>query len=127
MQFHYDYMVHIWKVTTDKYEYKHYENVVIRIEYGSHAMQTYPVLITAVIEDDLGVPIGFTSFEGTVGGAVFCQYKNNTITLTIYIPKWAYAGIATVHVNAYDKEPFVGGQAWCPEYTPAPKILILPY
>jgi len=127
MKFHYDYMVHIWKVTTDKYEYKHCENVVIRIEYGSHAMQTYPVLITAVIEDDLGVPIGFTSFEGTVGGAVFCQYKNNTITLTIYIPKWAYAGIATVHVNAYDKEPFVGGQAWCPEYTPAPKILILPY
>lgn len=126
MEFHYDYMVRLWKVTTDKYEYEHGETVTITIEYGTHAMRSYPLLITVVIKDDLGVPIGIATAEGTVGGAQFCKYKNSTITRTIVIPKWAYAGVATVHVNAFDKEPADGGFAWCPEYTPTPKIVILP-
>jgi len=124
MEFHYDYMVHIWKVTTDKYEYNHYEGVTMTIEFGTHAMLRYPVLITAAVRDDLGVTIGMATFEGTIGGATFCTYENYTITLSVHVPKYAYAGIATVHVRAFDMEPSVGGQAWCPEYAPAPKILI---
>lgn len=126
MEFHYDYMVRLWKVTTDKYEYTHDDQVKITITYGTHAMQSYPVLIIAVIKDDLGVPIGMATFNGTVGGAEFCTYKNSTISLTITIPKWAYAGVATIHVNAFDKEPADGGFAWCPEYAPTPKIIIQP-
>jgi len=124
MEFHYDYLVHIWKVTTDKYYYNHLESVIITIEYGSHAMQTYPVHFTVVIEDNLGVTVGLATTDVTVGGAKFCQYKNGRTTLTIEIPKWAFAGVATVRVNAFDKEPAEGGFAWCPEATT--KICILP-
>jgi hypothetical protein len=127
MTYHYDYMVQIWKVTTDKYEYNHCEDVAITVNFGTHAMQNYPVLITTVIYDELGVPIGMATYEGTVGGAAYSTYRNYTITLTIQVPKYAYAGIATVHVNAYDKDPTEGGQAWCPEYTPPPEICIQPY
>jgi len=127
MTFHYDYMVHIWKVTTDKYEYNHGETVAITIQYGTHAMQTYPALITVVIYDELGVPIGMATYQTKVGGAAYSTYKNYKVTLSITIPNFAYAGIATIHVNAFDKDPVLGGVAWCPEYTPAPEIAIQPY
>ena len=126
LSFHYDYLVHIWKVSTDKYAYKHYDEVSITIEFGTHAIQQYPVLVTAVILDELGVPIGYVYYNTTVGGAVFCCYKDYSITLTIKIPKSAFAGTATIHVNCFDKDPWIGGTAWCPEYTPPPKIYIIP-
>jgi hypothetical protein len=127
MTFHYDYLVHIWKVTTDKYQYNHYELVTVNVEFGTHAMQEYPILITVVIQDELGVVIGKQNFESTVGGAVYSTYTNYQMSRQIQIPKWAYAGIATVHVNAFDKWPNQGGTAWCPEYAPAPTIAIQPY
>ncbi|MGB9778254.1 MAG: hypothetical protein ACPLW8_02515 [Candidatus Bathyarchaeales archaeon] len=126
MKFKYDYMVHIWKVSTDKFNYNHGETVKVTIEYGSYAMQTYPVLLSVVIKDELGVVIGIQTVNFTVGGAQYCSYKNKTITLPIEIPKWAYAGKAHIIVNAFDKEPADGGFAWCPEYTPAPEICIQP-
>jgi len=126
LKFHYDYVVRIWKVTTDKISYNHGETVYITIEYGSHAMQSYPVMFTAVIQDELGVIAGKIDIKfSEVGGAQFCSYKNGTITLAIQIPKWAYAGVATVRVNAFDKEPADGGFAWCPEATT--EIWIQPY
>jgi len=123
LTFHYDYLVRLWKVTTDKYKYCHDETVDITVEYGTHAQQSYPALFGVVIFDELNVPIGFISAETTVGGASYCQYKNDTITLRIYIPKFAFAGVASIHVNCFDKDPTDGGQAWCPEYPP-PKIYI---
>ena len=127
MEFHYDYMVRIWKVTTDKYTYNHEEYVQVTVEYGTHAQQSYPGLFTIVITDELGVPIGLNaSYSFTIGGAVFCQYNNASFRVSIFIPKWAYAGYAYVHVNCYDKEPADGGFAWCPEYAPAPEIFIAP-
>jgi len=127
MTFHFDYLVHIWKVTTDKYQYNHYELVTVNVEFGTHAMQEYPILITVVIQDELGVVIGKQTSESTVGGAVYSTYRNYQMSRQIQIPKWAYAGIATVHVNAFDKWPVLGGTAWCPEYAPAPTIAIQPY
>jgi hypothetical protein len=116
MQFHFDYMVEIFKVTTDKFEYNHCDEVVVTVEYGSHAQQTYPVLFYVILEDALGVPVAQAFVGTTVGGTVFCQYKNGTVTLTMHIPKYAFAGIAKVHVNAYNWMPLWGGSAWCPEY-----------
>jgi len=124
MEFHYDYLVHIWKVTTDRYDYAHTDSVTITIEYGSHARQEYSVLFTAVVQDNLGVTVGLAKINLTVSGAKFCQYKNSKTTLHIEIPKWAYAGVATIRVNAFDKEPAEGGFAWCPEATT--KICIKP-
>jgi hypothetical protein len=88
-------------------------------------MQTYPVLFSVVIKDEMGVPVGIQTIKLDVGGAKYCTYKNSTITLEVEIPKWAYAGIATIHANAFDKEPANGGFAWCPEATT--KICIQPY
>jgi len=126
LAFHYDYKVRIWKVTTDKPQYIHGETVNVVVEFGSHAQQYYPVLIKVAISDELGVVIGHFKIATQVGGTVFCQYKNTTLTGNIFIPRWAYAGIATVHANIFDKEPIDGGAPWTPEFKPAPTIYILP-
>jgi hypothetical protein len=127
MNFKYDYLVHIWKVTTDKYEYNHGETVNICVTYGSYAQQCYPILLKIHIADELGVIIGHTEIERHIHGpVVWCTYNNHTRCGSIWIPKWAYAGIATVHVNIFDQEPIFGGAPWTPEYTPPPKIAIQP-
>jgi hypothetical protein len=127
MDFHYDYLVQIFKVTTDKYEYNHGETVEVCVTFGSHAQQDYPILLKVHIADELGVIFGHFEIATHVGGTVFCQYKNTTLCGGIWIPKWAYAGIATVHVNIFDQEPIFGGAPWTPEYTPPPTIAIQPY
>jgi hypothetical protein len=126
LAFHYDYKVRIWKVTTDKPQYIHGETVNVVVEFGSHAQQYYPILIKVAIMDELGVVIGHFEISTQVGGTVFCQYKNATQSGNIIIPKWAYAGIATVHANIFDREPIDGGAPWTPEFAPAPTIYILP-
>ena len=118
MTFHYDYAIHIWKVVTDRFNYNHGDTVTITIEYGSYAMQEYPVLITAIIQDELGVSVGIATANFNISGAQYCTYKNGSLTLEIVnIPKWAFAGKAIIHVNAFDKEPAEGGIGWCPEAT----------
>ncbi len=77
--------------------------------------------------DELIVPVGLALIETEVGGAEYCSYTNFTDTFCIHIPKWAFAGIATIHVNAFDKDPTEGGVAWTPEFTPPPTIAIQPY
>jgi hypothetical protein len=126
LKFHYNYLVNIVKVTTDALEYDHGDTVTISIEVTSLAMQTYSVLVTAAIVDELGYTVGFAAKTITVGGAQFCTPKKYKLSLTITIPKFAAAGIATVHVNCFDKEPALGGVALCPEYPP-PIIYIRPY
>jgi len=127
LTFHYDYLIGWWKVTTDKFEYNHCEEVEITIEYGTYAMQWYPALIAVVLYDELIVPVGMVLLETEVGGAAYCTYENFTTTVTIHVPKHAFAGIATIHINAFNKDPTEGGVAWCPEYTPLPEIAIQPY
>jgi hypothetical protein len=130
LQWHYDYLVHVWKVTTlppDKFQYNHGECVQITFDYGSHAQQYYPALFVVSIVDELGVTVGIAMVDTTFGGAVFCQYKNSTRqTVGICIPKWAYAGIATIHTNTFNWEPSQGGVAIAPEFV-GPTIAIQPY
>jgi len=126
LYFYYDYMVHIWKVTTDKFYYAHEETVKITVDYGSHAMQTYDGLFSAVIKDELNVVIGMDLAEVTLGGARFCTFANGTVTLSIHIEKWAFAGYADIYVNCYDKDPTIGGFAWTPQKFEDDKIYILP-
>jgi hypothetical protein len=126
MYFYYDYMVHIWKVTTDKYYYHHCEDVEITIDYGSHAMQKYPGLFSAVIKDELNVVIGIDLAGVTLGGAEFCTFANDTAVLYIHIEKWAFVGLADIFVNCFDKDPTVGGFAWTPQVFEDDIIYILP-
>jgi hypothetical protein len=125
LQFHYDYLVHWTKVTTDKEEYKHCEYVNITIAFGSYAMQNYWVLITETIHDELNYPIwtGTTGAWVQIGGAVWCQYKNYTVSLLKHVDKSVAAGEATIHVSALTNLPSYGGCALCPEITKTISIL----
>ena len=126
LTFHYDYLVRIWEVRTDKYYYAHEEYIKVTVEFGTHAQQYYPALFTVTVTDELGVPIGIdASTSLLVGGAIYCQYNNDDFTVSIFIPKFAFAGYAYIHVCCFDKEPAEGGFAWCPEYEPV-QIYILP-
>jgi len=125
LYFYYDYMVHIFKVTTDKFYYEHCETVNVIIEYGSHAMQTYPALFVAVIKDELNVPF-MGMGNAPVGGATFCTFENGTITIPIHVDKWMFSGYADIYVDCFDKDPTVGGFAWCPQYFIDDAIYILP-
>jgi hypothetical protein len=127
MEFKYDYMVRIWKVTTDMFEYNHCDEVVITVEYGTYAQQWYPALFSVLLMDELIVPVGMVLVETEIGGAEWCRYANGTFVVSLHIPKWAFAGIATIHVNAYDRDPTEGGVAWTPEFAPPPTIAIQPY
>jgi hypothetical protein len=109
LTFKYDYLVHIWKVSTDKTEYPHYDEITVRIEYGSAAMQEYDILLTATGLDETGVPFDFEWTWITAGNAIYCTYENNTAVLHLYIPKWARAGAATIQVNALRNWPSLGG------------------
>jgi len=100
MTFKYDYMVHIWKVTTDAPSYAHLECIHVTVDYGSAAMQTYEILLAISGLDETGVPFDYGYVWIAVGGAEYCTYANGTIGLDICIPKWARAGKATIHVNA---------------------------
>jgi hypothetical protein len=127
MAFYYQRLVYITSVSTDSYSYYHDQCVKVTVNYGTHSQQMYPALFAIVISDNLTVPFGFTTYSTTVGGTVFCTWKNSTFTVTICIPKWAYAGNASVHVSVYDKDPTIGGEALAPEFTPDPIINIYPY
>jgi len=128
MPYYYEYLVDIFKVTTDAYYYNHDDYVHVCFSYRTHAMQSYPALFAIVITDELGVPFGMdASFETTVGGAEFCEWVESEYCVDIYIPKWAFTGFAYVHVSVYDKDPTEGGFAWAYEYAPLPEIYIMPY
>jgi hypothetical protein len=131
MQFEYGYLVNIWKVTAtggiDNYEYAHEQTVTITITYGTYAQQFYPALFVSQLVDTLMVTDGIATYSTIVGGApAFNVYANSTISVTIYIPYWAFAGIATIYTNAFSYEPTEGGVAITPEYV-GPQIAIQPY
>jgi hypothetical protein len=127
MLFYYQRLVYITSVSTDSYSYLHDQCVKVTVNYATHSIQKYPALFAIVITDNLTVPFGFATYSTTVGGTVFCTWKNSTFSLYICIPKWAYAGNASVHVSVYDKDPTIGGEALAPEFTPDPVINIYPY
>jgi hypothetical protein len=125
MQFHYDYLVHFSKVTTDLEEYAHCNTMIITVNFTSHAQQDYTVLITATLHDELNYPVitGTVSGLVTIGGTVFCTPKVYEITFEIHVDKSVAAGTATIHVSALTDWPFDLGAALCPEATAEVNIL----
>lgn len=125
MQFHYDYLVHFSKVTTDLEEYAHCNTMIITVNFTSHAQQDYTVLITATLHDELNYPVitGTVSGLVTIGGAVFCTPEVYEITFEIHVDKSVAAGTATIHVSALTDWPFDLGAALCPEATAEVNIL----
>jgi hypothetical protein len=124
MDFDYDYLIHIWSVTTDKLEYYKCNYTTITVNYGTKSKRMQTVTMYATIQDNLGVPIGLASLTKTVGGGAYCHYKNFTDTVVIHVPTWAYAGKATVRVSFVDALPSQDGEAVAQERTAT--IYILP-
>jgi hypothetical protein len=118
VQFHYDYLVRIWKVTADKAGYGHNETACFTVDYGSQSQQMRNVILAVTAKDEVGVPFGFMYKNVTIGGTVFCQYKNFTDTLCIYIPKWARAGVAEIDTAFLSDWPFNGGTVESGYYDP---------
>jgi len=67
-------------------------------------------VLTVVIYDDLGVPVGFATcnYDTAVNGTEVWNFD-------IYIPTWAYRGTGTAYGNIYTAMPTVGGVPYCPE------------
>jgi hypothetical protein len=127
LQFHYDYLVNIVKVTTDDVSYAHGDTVTVTVKLTSHSQQARNVIVTVALVDELGYTVAFATQTLTVKGATFCTAKEYKLTFQLTILKWAAAGVATVHVNCFNKYPSNGGVPVCPEYTPPPEIFIEPY
>jgi hypothetical protein len=109
MNFKYGYLITITEVTVDPLSVAHYEYITVTVTYCSAAMQYYDMLITVTGLDETGVPFDYGYVWVTVGGAEYCTLECGQIQLELYIPKWARAGRATVHVNALDGFPILGG------------------
>ena len=127
LTFHYDYLVHIWSVTTDKAEYAHGEYINVTITYGSKRMQSMNVTIGVTALDETGVPFDKAYVIKQIGGAIYCHYNNDTFSLSLYIPKWARAGTAKLYATALSELPWNGGSAICQlpgYYSPEPTIFI---
>jgi hypothetical protein len=133
IQYEYNYLLNVWKVTTDMYQYNHLQTVSITINYDSYAMQNYPALFVSEIVDNMSVPVGFSYMflNPAVGSNSLSMW--NVLTYyqpinmpAITIPLWAYAGVATIYTDVVTNWPYFGGVALTPEYV-GPTIGIQPY
>jgi hypothetical protein len=118
LTFHYDYIVHIVKITTDKPEYAHCAYMNIIVDFKSKKMIPMNVTITVTALDETGVPFGFAYVELEIGGAIYCHYKNYTISVSIHVIKWARAGTGTIVVGALDDWPFLLGNQISAPFNP---------
>jgi len=124
MEFDYDYLIHIWEISTDKDEYYKCNDVEVTVTFGTKSAREYDVTLYVTTTDELGVPIMIGELGLTVGGGELCHYKNFTVSVTTHVPLWAYAGLATVHASIVFGLPSEGGEAAGQEVTTT--IWVLP-
>lgn len=96
-----------------------------KITFKTISAQERNVTFTLLLQDELLVPIGkIVIVDYTVGGAPLLGEKEyEEFMVCLEIPKWAYIGEATAHVNAYTTFPSLGGHAYCPEVTTTVRIV----
>jgi len=88
------------------------ELVYVKIHIQNDYMMARLATITAVLYDDLMVPINTP--------AILVDYnlmpgQTYVLMVGIHVEKWAYVGTGTCAVNAFTKLPFLCGTSWCPE------------
>jgi hypothetical protein len=96
--FHFDYLINIIEVETDKDYYNHCEYVEVTVTFTSHAQQSYNIAFWVTIHDELNVPIATEELLTTVEGAVWCTPNEYEEGFSLHILKFAFVGTATVHV-----------------------------
>jgi hypothetical protein len=94
---HYDWLVNIVEVTTDKYYYEHCEWVNINVTFTSHAQQEYLVAMHVTIHDELNVPIASGVVMLNISGTEFCTAKEYLTSISLHIDKFVFVGEATIH------------------------------
>jgi hypothetical protein len=99
LDFHFDYLVNITEVTTDKYYYCHCEWVHVTVKFTSHAQQTYEVVVRVTIHDELNVPVATAYWHGYIGGAQYCTPNEYQAEFDLHIEKFVFVGYATIHVT----------------------------
>jgi hypothetical protein len=99
LDFHFDYLVNIIEVTTDKYYYCHCEWVHVTVKFTSHAQQTYEVVVRVTIHDELNVPVATAYWHGYIGGAEYCTPNEYQAEFDLHIEKFVFVGYATLHVT----------------------------
>jgi hypothetical protein len=120
MEFKYDYKVRVWNVELDKQSYKHCEDIVVTIDYGSWATQEYNITFAITAVDASGVPFDFAYGVVTIGWndhTKYCMYANGTIVLTVHVEKFARPPVGTIYVAAMSDFPMNGGSAETPVYS----------
>ncbi|MEM2779873.1 MAG: cohesin domain-containing protein [Candidatus Bathyarchaeia archaeon] len=115
LQFKVWWPIQITKITMPRTEWKKGETMEITVEYGSYAMQPVSGIISVMVYDNLGVPIGRATANVTIGGASWCEFKKANVTVQIPIPKWAFVGPGVVYANCFSDLPWNGGAPLCPE------------
>jgi len=124
MLFYYERIVYIASVTTDKFTCSHIGNLVVTVNYQTHAIQQYPAFFIVALKDSSNIPFGLAQYAATIGGASFCTWKTGSFNASIFIPKWASYGYGSVHVNCFDQDPTNDGFAYGKEYSPCPGFFI---
>ena len=125
LQFRVGWLVELISVKSVYNEYYKGNHTEWIITFKTISAQERNVTFTLILQDELQVPIGkIIIADYTVGGAPLLgekEYQEMMVCLTI--PKWAYIGEATAHVNAYTTFPSLGGHAYCPEVTTTIRII----
>lgn len=138
--FKYDYLVRIWKVTTDPLAAVGHNGLInVTVEFGSRRITPTEILITVTLHDELNYPLvtgtkAFTQWltwpyseqnMTTYTQFLACRYENYTGSVELKVDKSVVAGIATLHVCALSTWPHLDGSALCEEGRAT--IEILPY
>jgi len=96
--------------TTPAVSFAELDTVYINVTVTNIALTDRNVTITAVIYDELGVPVG-----SAVLFVPDVPPGTSTYTLSITIPEWAYVGTGMVYVNLYTALPWDCGTCYGPE------------
>jgi len=126
LQFRVGWLVELISVESLYENYYKGEHTEWKITFKTISAQDRNVTFTLVLLDELGVPVGkLTIVDYTVGGAPLLGeiLYEDVMMVCLEIPKWAYIGTATAHVNAYTAFPSLGGWAYCPEVTTEVRIV----
>ena len=105
------------EVTPTEERFRKDNEAYFNITFTTYRLQPEWVLITLVVYDDLGVPVGSISVWVLVGDRdmVWCTEKPYLIPLGVPLPKWAFVGVGKAYVNALSEWPWNCGRAYCPE------------
>lgn len=126
LQFRVGWLVELISVESVYENYYKGNHTQWKITFMTISAQDRNVTFTLVLLDELLVPIGkITIVDFPVGGAPILGEKwyVDQMMVCLEIPKWAYIGEATAHVNAYTTFPSLGGYQYCPEITTTVRII----